>query len=511
MILTASWLPAGGPLAAVLAGDSPRSAVARADDGSDDGSSSITTPGNSAYLIPAAASSWGAAGTRWLTEVFMVNPWSVDVSADLFFMLQYQDNTDAEPVELTIPGGAVVRLNDVVGTTFGTPDAVGAVLIGAEWPLFVSSRTANHTEAGTFGQLVPAMEIDDLSVHDEPVRLLHLTSNQQFRTNLGFANAGPQPFMADVEVYRNDGTLLHEMSVSLPPFSFNQLTDSLASAGEAVDDAYALIHPSSDDSRFFTYASVVDRMSGDPTFVTPRHATSEPVVIPAVARAPGYNQTLWRSEVTIHNPSDQGTVVAVELLPGTETAARRSSVEVELPAGTSRRYTDVLGELFGYDGVGSLRLIPSGGAIMAMSRTYNTVDGQTLGQAIPGVAAQEVLEAGTSVELLQLRHSRDAANGFRTNLGFANIEDTTIIVDVLLFDDNGSFLGSRAIDLQPQRSLQINDIFREMDITELTTAHAVVRSTTPGASFVTYASVVDNQTGDPTYVQPLPMPAGNWE
>ena len=507
---TAGWLLSPAPSAAEVASIMPPVTGPSEPSSLDDQEqATIGQAGQFSYLIPAAANSWGPSGTRWLTELFMVNPWPIEVQVDLFFMLQLQDNTDSEPVAITVPAGAALRLNDVVGTTFGAPDAVGAVMLGAQWPLFVSSRTANHADGGTFGQLVPAMDLNDLSTGTDAVRLLHLVSNGAFRTNLGFANASPDPLVVDVDIHDSNGEKVTELSVALAPYSFQQLTDSLAAIGVPIDDAYAVIRPAHEAARYFTYASIVDRTSGDPTFVTARRAASEPVIVPAVARVAGFNGTFWRSDLVVHNPTDAEAIVQVELLPGSETTTRKSSTEVVIPAGASRRFDDALGELFNYDGVASLRLVPTTGAVMAMSRTYNTVNGHTLGQAIPGVDSHEILAAGESVELIQLRHSPDSSSGFRTNLGFTNTVNEPIIVDLLLFDDSGSFLDSRVIHLQPNRSLQINDVFRELNVNELSSAHAVVRSTTPGAGFATYASVVDNQTGDPTFVQPLPMPEGS--
>ena len=72
------------------------------------------------------------------------------------------------------------------------------------------------------------------------------------------------------------------------------------------------------------------------------------------------------------------------------------------------------------------------------------------------------------------------------------------------FAADGAFLADRQLELEPFESRQINDVFSSLVSTkaldELHDAYAVVSSSTTGAAFFTYASVVDNNTNDAIFV-----------
>ena len=77
----------------------------------------------------------------------------------------------------------------------------------------------------------------------------------------------------------------------------------------------------------------------------------------------------------------------------------------------------------------------------------------------------------------------------------------SIQVDVEFFAADGSSLGELQLDLEPfeSRSDQ-RRVFDERRWTTCNDAFASVSSTTDGAAFFAYASVVDNGTNDPIFV-----------
>jgi hypothetical protein len=107
-------------------------------------------------------------------------------------------------------------------------------------------------------------------------------------------------------------------------------------------------------------------------------------------------------------------------------------------------------------------------------------------------------------ELIQLAHSTDPNQGFRTNLGFVNLNDQELDLRVSLYSRDGTHLRNRSFHLGPCEHTQENNIFRNLAVS-LDSAFAEVTSTTPGSSYFVYASVIDNQTGDPMYVAGEPL------
>ncbi|MBD3852547.1 MAG: hypothetical protein IFK93_14670 [Acidobacteria bacterium] len=108
--------------------------------------------------------------------------------------------------------------------------------------------------------------------------------------------------------------------------------------------------------------------------------------------------------------------------------------------------------------------------------------------------------AGQDRHLIQLQNDDTA----RTNIGVVNASATPISVDVRFFAADGVLLGELRLELEPFESLQINDVFSSLDsakaLDELHDAFAVASSSTVGAAFFAYASVVDNSTNDAIFV-----------
>jgi len=71
---------------------------------------------------------------------------------------------------------------------------------------------------------------------------------------------------------------------------------------------------------------------------------------------------------------------------------------------------------------------------------------------------------------------------------------------VELFEANGEFLGRVTVDLGPFEYTQIDKIFTKVTANAIDHGYAVIRSDSEGASFLAYASVIDNRSSDPIYI-----------
>jgi hypothetical protein len=108
--------------------------------------------------------------------------------------------------------------------------------------------------------------------------------------------------------------------------------------------------------------------------------------------------------------------------------------------------------------------------------------------------------AGQHRHLIQLQNDDDA----RTNIGVVSASAISIWVDVQFFAADGASLGDLRLEVEPFESRQINDVFSSLETTKaldaLHDAFAVVSSSTNGAVFFAYASVVDNGSNDAIFV-----------
>ncbi|HPS77852.1 MAG TPA: PKD domain-containing protein [Thermoanaerobaculaceae bacterium] len=229
----------------------------------------ITSSWARTYLIADAAHTAGDLGTNWVSDLVLHNPGSVSATATLFYLEKDADNSSALGWTVAVPAGQSLKLPDVVEGTFARPSSSGAILVGASRELIITSRTFNDASSGTYGQYIEGYPSTRAITKSEPVRLLQLTRNADFRTNIGFASAIGSSLNVKLDLYRADGSLLGRRTQTLLPFGFTQLNDVLKSYGTNLDDAFAIVQSAQEGAAYFTYASVIDNRTGDPVQVVP--------------------------------------------------------------------------------------------------------------------------------------------------------------------------------------------------------------------------------------------------
>jgi len=455
-------------------------------------------PGNLA-MIPGSAHVSGAEGTAWRSDAVLHNPGSREASAALFFLETGKDNSATLGEAVAVAPGSSLALNDLVSKTFGKATS-GAILVASDEPLLITSRTYNDVPTGTFGQFVPGLALTKAVGAGEKARLIQLTRNQHFRTNIGFANATDEPLHVTVELYRADGTALASPAFTIPPWGFYQKTRIITTD---VDDAYAVVSSADPGARYFTYASVVDNGSGDPTFVQPVPATDGIIVVPAAAHVKGAAGTNWKTDLEIHNPAANEASFSLAALLRDQPNPSPPTSRFAIPAGGSLRLVDVLDSVFNFSGAAALRITPSSCSLMVTSRTYNDVADGTYGQFIPGLPKLQGTDTALGARLVQLSQSSSGNQGFRTNLGLTNVKARTTEISIALYDGEGESLGAITQTLAAYEFVQLDKIFNRVTSEAVANGYAIVSSDTEGAAFFAYASVVDNRSGDPVNVPAL--------
>ncbi len=460
----------------------------------------LSAAGPFVHVVPAAAHIVGVADTNWVSELVLHNLSDVSAHGAAYFLRGGQDNATTRGAAFSLGPRQDERFTDVVRTMFGETASSGALLIGSDQPLLITSRTYNNASSGTYGQFIAGMPLGEAIGANQTVRLIQLTRNGDYRTNIGFANASGKKITVKVKLYRSNGSSIATRSYTVEPYGFYQKTDPI---GTNVSDAYALLSSATLGAKFFTYASVIDQRTGDPVFITPRAGTAsagQSLYIPGSAHATGAGGTQWRTDVEIHNPGSTTASYRIELLKRDHSNPSPQSRTYNLSPGHSVRYTDALSLLFGFTGAAALRITPSSGTIMVTSRTYNQTSKGTFGQFIPAVPASAAIGSGDTVPLIQLSDSASTTSGYRTNIGFVNTSNTTITARADLYDASGSKLGTKTVSLQAYEYKQVARIFRSVTSQTLNNCYAVLSTSTSGGSFLAYGSVVDNRSGDPVYV-----------
>lgn len=478
-------------------------------------------------FIAATAHAAGAQDTNWRTDL-EVHSLGDETAVFRVIILEHgADNASSDYIEMNLPSGQSVRLGDVLFNRFSYNGSAALILVPSSGRILAASRTYNLLGGGnalglpagsTFGQFIAAEAEDQVIRKGEQGRLIQLThsiaSDRGARTNLGLVNATDSSLRVKTELFTAEGESLGTFSNTLPPFGYKQINRVFSNVtGNDVDDGFAVLKTSTDNGAFFAYASVVDNLTGDPIAISAARLPEEaptgparPIYVAAAAHVAGAAGTNWRTDLEIHNWSDQRASYTIELL---EHGKNNSSPEMRsfaLAPGRSARFADVLDTVFAFEGGAALRITTQQGRLLVTSRTYNLLRagnptglpaGATFGQYIPGLSEDRAIGFGEEGRLVQLTHSADDSTGSRTNLVLVNAGSTRIDVVVDLYRANGSVVGTVNRSLAPFEYRQLNRVFASVTGSSVGDGYAVVRTTTEGGGFFALASVVDNLTGDP--------------
>jgi len=235
---------------------------------------------------------------------------------------------------------------------------------------------------------------------------------------------------------------------------------------------------------------------------------TDATVIPAVAGTPGANGTYWSSAVSVVNLATTDREIEVLYTPrSADGLMTYSSESVLVPASSQRSWTDIVTELFSTTGAGALEFRGLQLAVTSRTSTPGAESG-SYGQGIPPIHPAQALSAkGTDSAVMG---GVEEGVTFRSNLGLCEIwgESTTVRVSIL--DSSMSELGHRDYELRPYENIQVNQVAKAVGGAD-SLSNGIVRVTvTSGDGKVgAYLSVVDNTTGDPTFITIAPQsPSG---
>lgn len=221
-------------------------------------------------LIPVVAHTQGTAGTAWRTDLRVLNHGSFSVHIDAEFRLQGAFGVAPVIETFQLQPGEAVAIEDVVGGFFGLTGVAGSLrLVPREGPaaLLATSRTANHSSFGTYGQYVPALRADQ-GLHERGV-LLHVDKGTTTRSNLGIVETDGASVVVNIRILDEQGLLLGSpVRMDLGSWESVQINDVFSVLGAPANrNSRIEISRESGAGGFFAYASVVDAESGDAIFV----------------------------------------------------------------------------------------------------------------------------------------------------------------------------------------------------------------------------------------------------
>lgn len=228
-------------------------------------------------------------------------------------------------------------------------------------------------------------------------------------------------------------------------------------------------------------------------------------LVSAVAQTNGAGGSVWRTELTIFNAGSESVVGQFIFLPSAGGSVQTRPLF--LGAKASMTLANTLLDLFGMSsGAGALAIeaqsTTSTPNLKITSRTFTTGSAGTYGQAVP-----QVSDADLQQGLYLTGMESDAL--YRTNVGLVNRSNDPVSFEANLVDANGNTFGTATIIVPPNSFSQpsLANLFPAVAGGNYSSLSMGIVAGASNALSV-YASVIDNRTQDPVYIQAAsPTPA----
>ena len=426
----------------------------------------------------------GAGGSVWTHEVDIFNPHDTGQAIRIYWLPDGQDSF----VDLVVEPSRTTRFDNILDSVFGLPSgSIGGLrVVPASDRLQFHSRIVNENGGAKFGQVIPAIPESMGFVEGEEAFIHHVTEDDDYRTNLTFVNTTESALGVNYELFAADGTLLTTDVRFLPPWDSVQLNRIFQAHSPVM--GYLRVWTDTSGGRGICYGNVVSNFTNDSRYqpaVKPTGLASEQYV-PIVANSAGVT-----SDLSLFSPSTNLTATVDLLATGSDNTTPLS-VDVPVLAGQDVRIPDVLATLFSHSGTGALRVSTSGGELMVSSQTSN---GSMIRFVAPDPGANQ-MPYGESVALIHLTENL----GVRTDVGAVNTSGVEIDLAVDLYGEIGESLGTLPMHLLPFSHSQLDSVFSSVGHPDVASGFAIVRTTTPGGTFMSYATVTDLNTLDSYHV-----------
>jgi glucose/arabinose dehydrogenase len=220
------------------------------------------------YRVPAVAHNIGAGGTRWRTDVAVVNRSGLTAT----FSVAYT-SADLQLTQLASLGtGGSVEWRNVLESLFDlapSRNTAGLLEVVSDAPLAVTARSYSDGPQGTVGQDFRALTDSDALLPGHVGVLPQLRRGGGFYTNLGVVNLGTATCTVEVKAFDTSGLQVGGTRL----FTVNggqwvQQYDFLASVGAGNQDAaYATVEVVTPEGKAWAYAALIDSVTRDPTTI----------------------------------------------------------------------------------------------------------------------------------------------------------------------------------------------------------------------------------------------------
>jgi hypothetical protein len=465
-------------------------------------------PGGDRLTVPVVVHAGGIA-SEFRSDVFLFNRGETDADLSLTFTPSGADGTSQfMTVRRFLPPGNLVAYEDIVASLFETTGSGALEISGDVESIVARSTTYNVTSRGKVAQSVVVVSNEDaIGIDESPLFLMPISKEDQTRTNVGISETAGKSGVVKIRI---GAGLFPGESIEIPilPFSHRQVPLTI---GNRFFSRSASVEVISGEARVAAYASIIENLSGDPMYVAARRSPASRQVIPVAAHFSGPE---WASEIWYaHLQSAPDIIFPPQLqlpFPQDPPAPELTFYPSNDP-GAPRTYRGPGGNISSYYASSALALLfqrfaasgqiqytpPSGGFITTRLWTPagpSIFEHGTVGQLIEPVPVAEAIGDGESVDAIGTSMSPDR----RTNIGITEVTGAPARVRVTFHFPDGTEIGAKELDLAGYGNVQFS--ITQLAIGFVPTGR--VRFTVVGGAgrVLGYASVVENATGDPTFI-----------
>jgi PKD repeat protein len=472
------------------------------------------------FVVGAAVSNLtGANDTNWETDLRFYNP--CDENLDV--RIEYQpENTNNAGVylffrELQLLPNETRVFSHITEAIPGLGDdpLSGSVRIESAsdsgCKVLSVSRTFNDTPGGSLGLFVPALPIKRVGL--ESLDLAGLIQNQYYRTNLRLVNYSDEDVWVPLSAYNKTGQQVgNRREVNVKGQSTKQINEIAEWLGVTEDLALFSVRAEIDGLDVQAFATVVDNVTGDSVLYLSNFFDEETIWLAGVASLSGVNDSQWRTDLWLYNPTGDWLMGEVEFVVGDSPSDVYGFEWPALSVQRTKQYLDIVSEKLGLEETrGYIVLTGDGGpAPQVAARTYNLDEsGGTYGLNLRAFGSDDLLQPGETGYIAGISNSSDLSVGYRTNVGVLNTaRDQWTTVRVSMYDIDGTQAAEPYETTIAPGKLRQFDIFKKLDLNQYDMTGSLKIEVVSGGAVAVYATEIDNRTQDSIFIPAQPKIIG---
>jgi len=465
------------------------------------------------FVVGAAVSLDGAHDTRWESDLRFYNPCGEDLDVRIEYQPENTDNTGADLVfrEFALGPDETRIFADITEAIPGLEgdEITGSVRIESQsnsgCKVLSVSRTFNDTPEGSLGLFVPALPVK--RVGREFLDLTGLIQSQDYRTNLRLVSYSDEEVWIPITAYDKGGHQVGETrSAMVRGHSTKQLNEIAIWLGLESGPAPFSVRVNVDGHDVEVFGTVVDNLTGDSVLYLSSFHDENMIWLAGVASLEGVNESQWRTDLWLYNPTEDWLGGEVEFVIGDDPDNSYGFEWPTLGAHRTKQYLDIVSENLGLEetrGYIVLTGADGGPAPQVAARTYNldAVTGGTYGLNLRAFGSDDLLLPGETGFITGISNSEDQSVGFRTNLGFLNTDrDGWTGVRITMYDVYGvEAADPYEFQIAPGKLRQF-DIFKKLGLGGVTMTGSIRVEVTSGGGVAVYATEIDNRTQDSIFI-----------